>query len=250
MQLTEDIYLIGGGPVTGFGLTSGFDCHVYLVDGGDALALVDCGVGGDVSLAEMESNIRTHGFDPDDVETAFITHYHTDHGGGAHLIRERWEARLAVSSDAVAVLEAGDEVANGLAAAREAGIYPEDTRFYPTRIDDSLSDGDVRQVGSATFEFIATPGHCRGHGSYLLTSGSDARALFSGDSLFWAGRILLQSVPDCDLQQSLASVERMAAASFEAFLPGHGALTVTNGQTHAAMAKAEIDNLGVPKNLL
>ena len=250
MRLTEDIYLIGGGSVTGFGLTSGFDCHVYLVDGGDALALVDSGVGGAVSLSEMESNIRSHGFDPEDVETAFITHYHSDHAGGGHLIRDRWEARLAVSSDAVAVLEAGDEEANGLAAAREAGIYPDDTRFHPTPIDDSLSDGDVRRVGSATFEFMATPGHCAGHGSYLLTSGSGATALFTGDSLFWAGRILLQSVPDCDLQKSLASIERMAATSFEAFLPGHGALTVANGQAHVAMAKAEIDNLGVPKNLL
>ena len=158
--------------MTGFGLTSGFDCHVYLVDGGDALALVDSGVGGVVSLSEMESNIRSHGFDPEDVETAFITHYHSDHAGGGHLIRDRWGARLAVSSDAVAVLEAGDEEANGLAAAREAGIYPDDTRFHPTPIDDSLSDGDVRRVGSATFEFMATPGHCAGHGSYLLTSGS------------------------------------------------------------------------------
>ena len=250
MQLTEDIYLVGGGPVTGFGLTSGFDCHVYLVDAGDALALVDCGVGGDVSFSEMESNIRSHGFDPGDVEAAFITHYHTDHAGGGHLIRERWDAKLAVSGDAVAVLEAGDEVANGLSAARDAGIYPEDTRFHPTPIDDSLSDGDVRRVGSATFRFMATPGHCTGHGSYLLTTPRSGTSLFSGDALFWAGRILLQSVPDCDLQQSLASIERMAEADFAAFFPGHGALTVTGGAVHATMAKAEIDNLGVPKSLL
>ena len=36
---------MGGGPFTGFGLSADFDAHVYLLDGGDELALVDCGMG-------------------------------------------------------------------------------------------------------------------------------------------------------------------------------------------------------------
>ena len=250
MKLTDDIYLVGGGPVTGFGLTSGFDSHVYLVDGGGELALVDTGVGGETSIGEIESNIRHHGFDPASVRTAFITHYHSDHAGGGQMMHERWGTVLAASTDAVAVLEAGDEEANGLAAARAAGIYPEDTVFEPTPIGLPLSDGDIQSVGGASMEFMATPGHCTGHGSYLFTGASGGSALFSGDSLFWAGRILLQSVPDCDLQLSLASIDRMAQATFDAFLPGHGALTVTTGGAHPMMAKTEIDGLGVPKSLL
>lgn len=44
MRLTQDVALVGGGNA-GFGLSAPLDCHVYLLDGGDELALVDAGVG-------------------------------------------------------------------------------------------------------------------------------------------------------------------------------------------------------------
>ena len=45
MRLTPDVCLVGGG-MFGFGLTSPGDCHVYLLDGGDELVLIDAGIGG------------------------------------------------------------------------------------------------------------------------------------------------------------------------------------------------------------
>ena len=116
-------------------------------------------------------------------------------------------------------------------------------------MDRRLTDGDVIEVGELSLRFVPTPGHARGHGSYLL-SGEEGNALFTGDSLFWAGKILLQAVEDCDLQESLESLQRMAALDFEGFFPGHGALAVEGGHVHAAMAQAEIEKLGVPKNLV
>jgi len=44
VKLTDDVYLVGGGDY-GFNLTHRLDCHVYLIDGGDELALVDAGFG-------------------------------------------------------------------------------------------------------------------------------------------------------------------------------------------------------------
>ena len=38
MKLTDDVYLVGGGDY-GFNLTHRLDCHTYLIDGGDELAL-------------------------------------------------------------------------------------------------------------------------------------------------------------------------------------------------------------------
>lgn len=249
MRLTDTVHLVGGGPFSGFGLTSAPDSHVYLVDGGSEIALIDCGLGLSGSFAELEANIAAAGFDPRDISTVFVTHYHADHAGGVHLARERFDARIAISVDAAAVIEAGDEDASGLAAARDAGVFPREATMTPTPVDEQLVDGDELRVGDARIQFIATPGHCAGHGSYLL-SGVGHDALFAGDAVFWAGRILLQAVPDCDLQASHASIGRLAVLEFEAFFPGHGAITVSGGSMHPRMAQAEIDKLAIPKSIV
>jgi len=249
MRLTDNVHLVGGGPFSGFGLTSAPDSHVYLVDGGSEIALVDCGIGLSDSFAELEANIAAAGFDPSHVSTVFVTHYHADHAGGVNLARERLGARIAISADAAPVVESGDENTSGLSAARDAGVFPQEVAMTPTPVDDWLIDGDELRVGDATVKFIATPGHCAGHGSFLLT-GVGQDALFAGDAVFWAGRILLQAVPDCDLQASNASVGRLAALEFEAFFPGHGAVTVRGGTMHPRMAQAEIDDFTIPRGIL
>jgi hydroxyacylglutathione hydrolase len=249
MQLTDHIYLVGGGPFTGFGLTSGPDCHIYLIDGGDELALVDSGLGVGGDFERLVENITDHGFDPGDIATVALTHYHGDHAGGAARAQREFEATLAIHADAADPLEAADESATGLEAARAAGVFPAGARLEECSVGMRLEDGDEITVGELTLRFIATPGHARGHGSYLL-EGTQTAGLFTGDALFWAGRILLQAVPDCDLQDSIESLRRLASLEFEGFFPGHGALSVEGGQVHAAMAKAEIDALGVPRNIV
>ena len=247
MRLLEHVYLVGGGPFTGMGLTTGGDCHVYLVDGGSELALIDCGLGD--SFEAVVKNIRSHGFEPDQVKKLFLTHYHADHAGGASTFQERLGLSVAIGASSSSALEAGDEDATSLRIARDAGIYPADYRLRPCPVADPLADGDIRQVGSVQLQYISTPGHCQGHGSYLLT-GSPKPVLFAGDSVFWAGQILLQAVPDCDLQASLASVLALEKEEFDAFLPGHGAVTVSDGHQHVKMAADRIRALGLPRNLV
>jgi glyoxylase-like metal-dependent hydrolase (beta-lactamase superfamily II) len=230
-------------------LTSQADCHVYLIDGGNELVLVDCGLGMASGFDELMGNIEAVGFDPRAVKTVALTHYHADHAGGAARARRLLGADIAISAEAAPFLEAGDEEATGLRAARDAGVFPAEAALDPCPVDRPLRDGDTIAVGSGLLHFIPTPGHAMGHGSFMLT-GLGRPALFAGDALFWAGRILLQAVPDCDLQDSIASVRRMAALEFDAFLPGHAALTVSGGSLHTAMAVGEIDRLGVPKSIL
>ena len=80
MQLTERVYLVGSGSV-GFSITHSSDCHIYLIDGGDELALIDAGTG--LGKDEILELIEAHGFSLDDVRYLFLTHYHADHAGGA-----------------------------------------------------------------------------------------------------------------------------------------------------------------------
>lgn len=61
MKLT-DIYAVGGGRM-GFGISGPLDCHVYLLDGGSELALVDPGLGIDHAFDLVLENIRHDGIE-------------------------------------------------------------------------------------------------------------------------------------------------------------------------------------------
>lgn len=245
MRLTPDVALVGGGPVTGFGLSGDFDAHVYLIDGGDQAALVDCGMGTERSMERILANIAADGVDPGRVTRILLTHYHTDHAGGAARFRQRLHAETAISSAAATALASADHAATQFAAGQAAGLFPPGYAYDACPVDLPLVDGDVVEVGRLSVRFIATPGHCAGHGAFLVTGGT-ATYLFSGDALFARGRILLQAIPDCDLQASAASIRRLAAEPFEALLPGHGSLALTGGRDHAGLAVAQLDALTVP----
>ena len=85
MRLTPRVHLVGSGA-TGADLSNPYDCHVYLVDGGGPLALIDAGVGLEPEL--ILANVRAAGFDPAAIETIALTHAHADHGGGAGPLHE------------------------------------------------------------------------------------------------------------------------------------------------------------------
>lgn len=249
IRLTPDIAIVGGGAMTGFGLTGDFDAHVYLLDGGDEAALIDCGMATEAGLERLQANIEAAGVDPVRVRRLLLTHYHTDHAGGAGRVRERLGLRVGIGADAAEALRTGDHAATQFGPARDAGVFPAGYDYPACPVDDALADGDEIRVGRLTVRYLATPGHCGGHGSYLV-SGPAGTALCSGDALFANGRILLQAIPDCDLGASIATIRRLAGESFEALLPGHGAITLTGGGQHVAAALAAIVRLAVPPNLV
>lgn len=249
MELLDRLHLVGGGPIGGFGITPGPDSHVYLLDGGDGLALIDCGAGTEASAARLVENIERSGYQPSAIDSILLTHFHGDHAGGASQLARESGAEVHVHGEAADAISGADEAATGVAAGRAAGIYPDDYRLRPVDVAGRLTDGDVVTCGDLSITTVATPGHCRGHASFLVDVAG-IRCLFAGDALFWGGQILLQAIPDCDLQASVASIRRLAELEFDALLPGHGPVTVQGGHAHAAMALEKIEALGVPRNLL
>src|SRR5919201_1622058 len=118
MRLTEDVYLVGGGSAFAFGLSGELDSHVYLIDGGEELALVDCGLADGNALDEIMTNVRADGLDPGRISTLLLTHYHMDHAGGAARFQESLGLRVCAAAEAAPALRAGDEEATGLRTAR------------------------------------------------------------------------------------------------------------------------------------
>jgi glyoxylase-like metal-dependent hydrolase (beta-lactamase superfamily II) len=249
VKLTDEVYLVGGGPFTGFGLTSGTDSHAYLIDGGSELALLDCGMGAAGSLQDVMRNVEADSCDTELIKQLLLTHYHVDHAGGARSFRDALALEVVASSETADALEAGDEDAVGLSSAKQAGMFPADYVLEPCPVSSRLTDGDVVSVGNLRLQFLGTPGHSNGHGSFLLTGG-DRTLLFAGDSVFWSGQILMQATADCDLPAMVASIRRLHGLEFDAFLPGHGAITLKGGHMHVDMAVAAVDRLGVPRNIV
>ena len=242
MRVAVRIHLVASGR-HGFSMTDDYDCHVYLIDGGDEYALIDAGGGRDTP--GLIANVEADGLDPRRIRQLLLTHGHADHAAGAAALRERLGLKVLASPTVARYLRDGDERAISLDVARVAGAYPADFAFLACPVDEELAEGASVRVGDLTLEVLDTPGHASGHVTYVLRHGG-AVAAFCGDALFWGGKILLQHTWDCSLQESIRSVEKLAALSPDGLYPGHVGFVVRNGRRHAEQAMQSIAGLLPP----
>ncbi len=167
----------------------------YLIDTGEGLVLIDSTYTdtGDLVL----ENIRTLGFDPENLEYIFVTHAHQDHVGGAARIQEVSGARVGMAQ--------GDW---GVVAGQED---------YELTEDLVLADGATMTLGDTTFMFYLTPGHTPGSTSieYQVQDGENSyRALSAGG--------LGMSMGPVETLTFLSSVERLKALGpWDVMLPNH-----------------------------
>ncbi len=241
-MLTPRLVRVGGAD-----LTDPLDCHVYLVDGGDELALVDAG--GGRGAEAIVAQVRATGYVPEAIRHVLLTHGHGDHAAGA--------ARLAALLDAPRVwaappvrgwLRDGDDAAVSIDVARAAGMYPPDFTLEPCATHGDLRDGASVRAGEVELTVLDTPGHCRGHVSLLLEDGG-RRDLLAGDAVFAEGRIALQPLHDCDLAQSVATLRRLRTLRLDGLFAGHGEPVVEDAAAHVERANVALDQLVLPDPL-
>ena len=91
------------------------------------------------------------------LDAIIITHHHDDHIAAVEPIRIRFGARV-------------------IGAAADAHRLP--------KLDETVKEGDVVELGDATATVIDTPGHTIGHVSYFIQPGA---ILLCGDTLFSLG---------------------------------------------------------------
>ncbi len=246
MKLTERIHLVGSGWL-GFGLSHDLDCHVYLVNGGTELALIDAGAG--VELERIVSNIHADGLDPEKLKYVLLTHAHSDHAGGCKFWKERYGAQVFGSPETAKFVSRGDEQGISLTLAKAEGFYPADYHFPACPVDGELREGDLFRVGECQLRAIETSGHCCGMLSFLMT-GEGRADLFSGDTIFHGGKILMTNVYDCNFQQYVKSVQKLGKLSVDALLPGHLSVALSGGQSHIQKALDCLARMVLPPNIL
>jgi len=246
VRLTQRIYLVGGGEL-GFGMSSDPDCHIYAVETGTGLALVDAGTG--LNIESILANLRFDGLDPERLRWLFLTHAHADHAGGAAAFRERFDVEVIASTEAAAYLRAGDEEKISLPVAKRGGVYPASYSFRACEVAHELCDGETYRAGEAEFRAYTTPGHCSGMLSFLIEDAG-RKCLFSGDTVFHGGKILISNIWDCSLTEYAASLRKLAALNVDALLPGHLAIALSGGSRHIRRANDSMERFALPPNIL
>jgi len=246
MKITDHVYLVGSGK-HGFSMTDDYDCHVYLVDGGDELAMVDTGAR--MGIAQILDNVRAHGLDPARISHLLITHTHADHAGGAARLREQLDARVVCPAPEAEFLERGDEQAISLDRARENGFYPPDYHMEPCPVDQAVEHGDRVNVGRLELEALIVPGHSQGPACYRMRTDG-ATYLFSGDVVFRDGKIGLLNCVGSSLEAYRQYVGRLSDATVDVLLPGHDCPVLHNGQAHIDQAIEALKGLAPPRSFL
>ena len=244
MKILEDLYLVGSGQI---GLSHVFDCHVYLIDGGDEIALVDSGAG--LGVREILSNVKSIGLDREKIRKILLTHHHADHSGGCKRFLDRLDTQVYLNTDGISFVEAGDEERMGLTVAKRSGIYSPDYRFEPFTVAQPLQDGDTVPVGRHTLRAHHVPGHSPDSTCFLMDTGAVA-ALFSGDVVFFGGRIGLLNRSGSNLEEYRNSFGRIASLEFDSLLPGHGLFVLRGGRGHVEQADGALKKLQPPPNFI
>jgi glyoxylase-like metal-dependent hydrolase (beta-lactamase superfamily II) len=247
MKIVDRISIVGSG-VMGFDMTDDYDCHVFLLDGGDELALVDTGAG--MGAERILENVRAAGFDPARIRQIVLTHAHVDHAGGVAKLRGMLGAPSVLASAVCADwVRTADERKVSLDVAKTAGFYPADYVLEPCPVDGELADGDTIRVGDLALTVIDTPGHADGLISLLLERGGE-QTLLSSDAVFYGGNILLQNIWDCRLDAAIRTLRRLRELEVSALIPSHLGYSVSNGQRHIERANVALDQLLIPNQLI
>ena len=244
MKIVDGIHIVASGDA-GYALSNAYDCTVYLIGSGSELALVDTGAA--VDPEELIRLIKAEGFKPANIRYALLTHGHADHSGGAYFLHQRFGTEILASAATARFVSEGDEDAISLQQAKRAGVYPSDYVFRACPVT-PVPDGATIRTGGFSLKLIETPGHADGHACYLMEHDGK-RMLFSGDLVFWGGRIILQQTWDCRIPEHAASMERILKLHIDSLLPAHLNFLLSRGHVPVEKACAVFAGLGIPQNI-
>lgn len=246
MKINERVHLVASGSC-GVRMSHDLDCNVYLVNAGTDYILIDSGVG--ESVGQVVEHIAADGLDPGKLKYILLTHGHLDHSGACRAFYDRFQTKVICSGQTADALEKGDEDAISLPDAKRAGIYPGHYRLEPCPVAHRVDDGDIFQFGDCHVRVLSTPGHSKDMISFLITYDQH-RMLFCGDTIFYGGRVLLSNIKDCDVQDYVSSIKRLADLPFDGLFPGHHLWVMSRGDSHVKTATSYLDRLLLPPNLL
>lgn len=227
MEIVPNVHLVPG--------VRGANLYLLL---GRSLTLVDAGMPG--SEAAVLAYLDSLGLAASDLGRIVVTHHHLDHVGGLAALKARTQAGvLAHPADAPFISgEQQQPSARGAVMRLVFGLLGRlMPAAAPAAVDATLQDGESLDIlGGATV--VHVPGHTPG--SIALHFPAE-RLLICGDVIdHRGGRLGPPPKPfTADMEQAIASLQRLAELDFDVLCPGHGAPLVGGaGDQVRAMVQA------------
>jgi len=244
MRLSPSLFLVGG---TQEGLTDGHDSHVFLIRGPKGIFLIDAGNGYDT--VGLIRNIEQEGFRIGDISHILITHHHTDHARGAKALKDRCGCEVRISSNTGKhLLEAGTDEELGIPYAKAHGMYAQDYVYIHCPVDHGIDDGEEFKVGGLSIKAINVIGHSYDSVCFLMKL--DGRTcLFNGDTVQYGGVFGLINYSMCSMADYHVGLPKLKGLGVDGLFPGHGIMTLKDGQAHIDKAISQLDNIFMPHSV-
>lgn len=244
MRITPSLYLVGG---TAFGLTDGFDCHIYLVKGSDGLILIDAGNGYDT--ATLLANIEAEGLDPSRISHILITHHHTDHARGAKALRDALGCEVWIGENLGRhLLESGTDEELGVNYAKKHGMYAQDYVYIHCPVARGVMDGDRFTIAGIDISAINVIGHSPDSTCYVMNLDG-RKCIFSGDVVYSGGVLGVLNYPMSSIAEYHEGLPKLNGLGIEGFFPGHRMFTLKNGQAVIDDGLAQLDSIFAPQSV-
>ena len=145
-KIIGNLYYVGASDVTS-----------YLVVTPKGLILLDGGFA--ETAPQIEANIRTLGFRPEDIKIMLNSHAHFDHAGGLAALKRLSHASFAASAEDAALIARGG---------KDDFFFGDRHTFEPVQADRILKDGDRVELGGVAMTAHLTPGHTKGCTSWSM----------------------------------------------------------------------------------
>lgn len=150
VQIINNLYFVGS-----------YELGQFLITTDEGLILINTGPHGSVPL--IKESVESLGFNFEDIKILLTTQAHWDHVGGLSEIKRITNARMLAQTDDAPVLEDGGASDYKFPQGR-------DPVFEPVEVDETLSDGDVIELGNFKLNVHHHPGHTKGASSYSFTT--------------------------------------------------------------------------------